>query len=99
MFTNIYLVECILRNTRTMENSQQSKLMRQKAFENLNDAMYYYFLMQDALVENGYEFVVSPDVNYNADSFGKKVLPTCDLRKGFRYFKIRVKLIPLMKEV
>lgn len=99
MFTNIYIVECIYRNTRTMKNNHQSKLMRQKAFENVNDAMYYYFLIQDALLENGYEIVFSPDVNYNADSFRKEYLPTCDLKLDYRYYKIRVKLIPLRKEL
>lgn len=98
MFTDIYLVECIMRNTRTMRNNVQSKFMRPKAFENLNDAMYYYFLIQDSLKMNGFEFVVDSDFDYNADTFGKKSLPSCKMQKDFRYYSISVKLIPLMKE-
>lgn len=98
MFTDIYLVECIMRNTRTMQYNVQSKLFRPKAFENLNDAMYYYFLIKDSLELNGFEFVVDPDFIYNSEFLRKKSLPSCKMQKDFRYYLISVKLIPLMKE-
>lgn len=75
-----------------MKNSQHSKVMCQKAFYNENDAFNYYFLLQDALVMNGYEFVPSSEVNYNAST---NSFPICDLKKGYRLFKIYVKLIRL----
>ena len=87
-----------MRNTHSMQNNVQSKFMRLKAFENLNDAMYYYFLIQDSLLMNGFELVPDPDFNYNSDTFRKDVLPSCKMKKDFRYYSISVKLIPLMKE-